>query len=309
MRIAIVTGSCQSNEQGVTGTEYGASRTTYGTPMLDLGTTRSMWPMVSEICGRAGIGAEIINLAVGSTGMTGYWTGACRTWVSSIFAQTGLYVLSGGKIWKCTDGNTTNSNPWGTSTVTPSASVGVDNVQWSDLGTPTAEDTAGRIYPRTSPRFDPNGALALSRSRVLALPGVARRFAIISIADQSSGATLAEYQEAYTQQARYFLEAGIEVLAGLTVTGTTAGRAEWMRDVADPAWQNVCSALSGVSGFHVGVNLFRHFATTSDLVASNLQVATSPTLGLQSDQLHMNSAAYNSAARAWGDRIVAVCNG
>ncbi len=62
MRIAVVTGSCQSNEQGVTGTEYGASRTTYGTPMLDLGTVRSMWPMVSEICGRAGIGAEIINL-------------------------------------------------------------------------------------------------------------------------------------------------------------------------------------------------------------------------------------------------------
>jgi hypothetical protein len=242
--------------------------------------------------------------------MTGYWTGACRTWVSGIFAQTGLHVLHGGKVWKCADGNTANSNPWGTSTVAPSAVVGADNVQWQDLGAPTAEDTAGRIYPRTSARFDPNGALALSRNRVLALPNVQRRFAVISIADQSSGATLAEYQEAYTQQARYFLEAGIEVLAGVTVTGTTAGRAEWMRDVADPAWQNVCSALAGVPGFHVGVNMFRHFATNqSDLVGSNLQVATSPTLGLQPDQLHMNSAAYDSAARAWGNRIVAVCQG
>lgn len=306
MKLALLIGPAQSNEQGVGGTEYGASRTAYGIPLLDAGVLRSMWPMVSDICGRAGIGVHLVNRGVGSTGLSGYWTGTCRTWQSGIFAQQGLYVLSGGKVWKCTDGDTTSSvNPYGTSTVVPSASVGADNVQWQDMGAPTAEDVDGAVYARTSARFDPNGAIASGRDAVKALVGMDRRMRLISIADHSMGATRAQYREAYRQVTLHSLESGIEVFAGLTVVGITAGRAEWMRDVADPAWSDVCAEFAGTRGFHVGCNMFRRLATNpEDPFGTKLAVATSPTPGLQTDLLHMNSAAYDWAARQQAAELI-----
>lgn len=310
MRITVVIAPGQSNEQGVAGTEGGSSRTNYGRPILDASGNRSMWPRVSSRLGRAGILASFQNRARGSTGMASYWIGSCRDWVSGMFVNTGSYVLSGGNIWKCAAANTSNNDPYGLSTASPSASVGADNVQWQDLGAPTAEDVAGAIYTRGSARFDPNGALGAALTSANALAPVDRRFALISIgqSDKTAGMTVQQYRAAYEQAVRFWLDSGFEVLAGMTVIGRTSGMSEWMRDVGDPAWQSICQQFGGVRGFHAGVNLYRHFASDkANPFSTNINFAESPAIGLISDQLHMNSAAYDSAADAWSQRIGVIC--
>lgn len=309
MRVAIVIRPGQSGEEGVAGTEWGQTRAGFGYPMVDRPGVRSMWPMTSELCGRAGISTLILNRAVGSTGMCNYWIGNARNHVNGMFVNLGSYAIYAGKLWKVIDPNTTNNDVYGTSTVAPSAVVGADNIQWQDMGAVTAEDVNGAIYTRTSSRFDPNGAMAGGRDAVLAAKNVDRRFALGSIGqgDKTTGMTLAQYQAAYEQFVRYDLEAGIEVIAGLTLIGRTAGLPEWMRDVGDPAWQNICSRFAGTRGFHVGANLYRELGG-ADPYTSNLVAATAPTPGLLPDNLHPNSAAYDLGAACQARAIIRSCS-
>lgn len=310
MRVAIGIGPAQSNEAGVPGTAFGQSRTSYGYPMLDPTGVRSMWPLVSELCGRTGILSLILNRAVGSTGLCNYWVGNVRTWAAGLFVQQGSYVISGGKLWKVIDANVSNSDVYGTSTVAPSLAAGADNVLWADLGATTSEDVNGAIYPRTSSRFDPNGAMAASRDAILAAKNVDRRFMLISIGqgDKTAGMSLAQYQGGYEQAVRFALDAGIEVLAGLTVIGRTAGLPEWMRDVGDPAWQGVCNKYAGTRGFHVGANLYRELASNpDDAYNTNVAVGAPPVIGLLPDLLHMDSPLFNLAAECQADAIVRAC--
>jgi hypothetical protein len=310
MHIGLLIGPGQSNEWMVPNTEGGPTKTTFGRPMLDPAGLRSLWPRISSRLGRAGISALIINRAVGGTGMCAYWAGYCRAWFSGIVVNTGSYCLHGGHLWKVADGNLDNTQPFGTSVVSPSETPGADRIQWSDLGVAVAEDVAGGVYLRSSTRFDPNGALSGLRLAGDALVGMDRKFALISIGqgDKTAAVTRDQYFSAYEQTVLYWLEAGYEVLAGLTVIGRTAGTPEWFRDVADPAWEAVCARFASERRVHAGVNLYRHFAADSrDVFGTNISVATAPTVGLLDDLLHMNSPAYDSAADAWATRIAEVC--
>lgn len=310
MRVAIGIGPAQSNEAGVPGTAFGQSRTSYGYPMLDPTGVRSMWPLVSELCGRAGILTLILNRAVGSTGLCNYWVGNVRNWAAGLFVQQGSYVISGGKLWKVIDANASNSDVYGTSTVAPSLVAGADNVLWAELGATTSEDVNGAIYPRTSSRFDPNGAMAASRDAILAAKNVDRRFMLISIGqgDKTAGMSLAQYQSGYEQAVRFALDAGVEVLAGLTVIGRTDGLPEWMRDVGDPAWQSICSMFAGTRGFHIGANLYRELASDPvDPYNTNVLVAAPPAKGLMPDKLHMESPLYDLASDCEAMSIIRAC--
>jgi hypothetical protein len=285
----------QSNELGPGGDIN--ARVGYGHPLVEPtrpnGAGGSWWPHLVDLMARRGVIAHVYNAAVGGTSICGYWTGCCRTYVSGMVVNAGSYVLSGGKIWKCTDPDTTGTASGGVATVTPSGSVGADNVQWQDQGTPTAEDVAGAVYAEGSPRFDPNGALAGIVSGTLTLPGYDEKIVTVSIGqgDKTLASTAAMFSQAYQNVAAYFTSRGYKVALGFTCYGNTSGLDAWYSAELLPGRLAALTALSSNRNVFLGANLRESLGVLA------VTPATGP--GLQADALHMNYLAMSLAAAAW----------
>ncbi len=294
-RIACIVG--QSNEVGAgVVTDFTPA---YGCPQRDPvkpngSTARSMWPYLAELMGRRGVWLTIYNSANSSTSATHQWNGYIRTWVSSMLVGVGDYALSGGKTWKCTAASTT----FNTSTVTPAAGLQADGVTWSDLGTSTATDTAG-IVASTNPRFDPNGYIAAAYAGLSSAVGYDEKWCFISIgqSDKTYSASAAEYSAALQNVTNYMLDRGVKVAIGFTCYGATAGLDAWYTSDLLPGRIAALSAFSGNRNVIAGANLREALGVLATTPASGP--------GLQSDNLHMNDAAYALASEAWRDALVA----
>jgi hypothetical protein len=289
----------QSNELGPGGDVN--ARVGYGhglvEPTRPNGAGNSWWPYLVDLMARRGVVAHVYNAAVGGTSICNYWVGCCRTFVSGMVVNAGSYVLSGGKVWKCTDPDTTDTSSGGVATVTPSGSVGADNVQWQDLGEPTAEDVAGAVYAEGSPRFDPNGALAGIVAGTLNLPGYDVKLVTVSFGqgDKTMASTAAMFSQAYRNVAAYFTSRGYKVALGFTCYGATSGLDAWYSAELLPGRLAALSALSSNPNVFPGANLRESLGV--------LTVTPTSGPGLQADELHMNAIAMSLAATAWDSAL------
>ncbi len=271
----------------------------YGCPMRDPvgpngSTARSMWPYLSEMLGRKGIWFTVKNTAVGSTSAAHSWCGYIRTWSSGVLVAVGSYVLSGGKTWKCTGASTTVN----ASTVTPAAGLQADGVTWSELGASLGTDTVG-LLSESNPRFDPNGYISTAFNSITGAVGYDEKWCFISIGqgDKTMGTVRADYAAALINITNYMLSRGVKVAIGFTCAGNTAGLDAWYQSELIPGWSDAVVNFNGNSSVIRGANLR---IALGPLVTSP---ATGP--GVQSDNLHMNDAAYKLASEAWRDALLA----
>lgn len=257
-------------------------------------TARSMWPYLSEMLGRKGIWFTVKNTAVGSTSAAHSWCGYIRTWSSGVLVAVGSYVLSGGKTWKCTGASTTVN----ASTVTPAAGLQADGVTWSELGASLGTDTVG-LLSESNPRFDPNGYISTAFNSITGAVGYDEKWCFISIGqgDKTMGTVRADYAAALINITNYMLSRGVKVAIGFTCAGNTAGLDAWYQSELIPGWSDAVVNFNGNSSVIRGANLR---IALGPLVTSP---ATGP--GVQSDNLHMNDAAYKLASEAWRDALLA----
>lgn len=294
-RIACVVG--QSNEQG-----YGVVTDftpAYGFPMRDPvapnGTTkRSMWPYLSDLMGRRGTWLQVYNTAIGASSIAHSWCGYIRTWVSDIRIILGSYCLSGGKTWKATALSSTVID----STSTPAAGLQADGVTWSDLGTSTATDTVGVLGP-THARFDPNGYIAAAYAGLSGSTGFDEKWAFISFGqtDRTMSTTAADFSQAIQNVTNYMLTRSVKVAIGFTCYDAESGAEAYFQANLLPGLATAQAAYSGNANVIAGANLRTALGV--------LTVSPSGGAGLQSDNLHMNDAAYALASEAWRDALVA----
>lgn len=270
----------------------------YGCPLRDPvkpngSIARSMWPYLSELAGRRGTWLNIYNSAVSATSITHQWNGYIRTWVTSMLVGVGDYALSGGKTWKCTAASTTIN----ASTVTPAAGLQADGVTWSDLGASTGADTVG-LVSSTNARFDPNGYIAAAYAGLSGSTGFDEKWCFISIGqgDKTYSASAAEYSQGLQNVTNYMLSRGVKVAIGFTCYGNTAGLDAWYTAELLPGYATALPAFAGNANVIAGANLRAALGVLATTPASGP--------GLQSDNLHMNDAAYALASEAWRDALV-----
>lgn len=293
-KIACIVG--QSNEVGSgVVSDFTSSR---GFPMRDPvspngSSTRSMWPYLSELLGVKRVMLAVKNTAVGSTSIAHSWVGYIRTWQSGILVAVGSYVLSGGKTWKCTAASTTVN----ASTVTPAAGLQADGVTWSDLGASTATDIVG-LCSSTNPRFDPNGYISTAYNSIVNAVGYDEKWCFISIGqgDKTMSTSRADYKDALITVANYFLGRSVKVAVGFTCSGNTAGLEAWYQSDLLPGWGDALDYFSDNANVIPGANL------RNSLGILPTTPATGP--GVQSDNLHMNDAAYRLASEAWAEALI-----
>lgn len=293
-KIACIVG--QSNEVGSgVVSDFTSSR---GFPMRDPvspngSSTRSMWPYLSELLGAKRVMLAVKNTAVGSTSIAHSWVGYIRTWQSGILVAVGSYVLSGGKTWKCTAASTTVN----ASTVTPAAGLQADGVTWSDLGASTATDTVG-LCSAANPRFDPNGYISTAYNSIANAVGYDEKWCFISIGqgDKTMSTSRADYKDALITVANYFVGRSVKVAVGFTCSGNTAGLEAWYQSDLLPGWGDALDYFSDSANVIPGANL------RNSLGILPTTPATGP--GVQSDNLHMNDAAYRLASEAWAEALI-----
>lgn len=293
-KIACIIG--QSNEVGSgVVSDFTSSR---GFPLRDPvspngSSTRSMWPYLSGLLGAKGAMLAVKNTAVGSTSLAHSWVGYIRAWQSGILVAVGSYALSGGKTWKCTSASTTVN----ASTVTPAAGLQADGVTWLDLGASTAADTVG-LCSETNPRFDPSGYIATAYNSIASAVGYDEKWCFVSIGqgDKTMGTSRADYKSALILVADYFVTRSVRVALGFTCSGNTAGLEDYYQSDLLPGYGDALNYYADSSMVIPGANLRYSLGLLSTSPASGP--------GLQSDNLHMNDAAYKLASEAWAVALI-----
>lgn len=303
-RVLVVAGAPgQSNELG--SGVWMSQTPTNGCPLKDPvlpngGTSRSMWPHLSEKLGQRGVWSEIINSGVGSTSAAKSWCGHILTWTNNMVVTRGSYVLSGGKLWRSnqTAGTAVASN------VAPTGSVdttGADTIPWIHVGVPLGYEVNGYVLKDGDAHFDPNGYFATAAAAASARTGTyAEKWVLISIGqgDKTVSTVRADYKQALINSTDYWLARGFKVALGFTCYGATAGLDAWYTSDLLPGYADALAYYAGNANVKAGANLRAALGVLPPTPAQGLP-------GLKSDQLHMNDEALILASEAWETALVA----
>lgn len=308
--VKFIVGPAQSNEKG--SGELPNFTQSYGLPALDGlwgqwsgSSDSSMWPRLIERAAKKYTHLSVHNSAIGASSLPYSWVGSCKQWSSSMLVIRGMYVLSGGGLWKCnaTDGTVPSSTvaPTGTADTT-----GADSVPWLYLGVPTVDDTDGKVYSRTSPRFDPNGYFAAALTGVTGY-SYADNFAIISIGqtDATLATTKAVYKNALIESIEYWLANNVKPVVGFTCYAPSADAIYQSSFI--PAYTEVLEMYSSNHSVKRGVSLREELGALPSVTVPYSPVPSVMNYGLSTARtygsLHMNDAACVKAADAYYDLL------
>lgn len=293
-RVRLTTPGCQSNELG--SAERALISGPYGNPLKDpIGPNNgqgSMWPPLAGLLGMEGIWLSVHNCAVGSTSLIESHVGGGRAWSNGMVVAKGSYAFNNGNVYKC---NLTPSEI-GTCTVAPTVAAnttGVDNIPWLYLGPVGLDDIDGVVYTQGSPRFDPNGYLAISAAG-LVVPGFNEYISYASIGqgDKTVSTSRSRYAKGLQATAEYMLAHGSQKhFVGFTCCGTSPGLAAHFNDQLIPGWYDALYAMRNTPGVFRGANL------TEELGVLPSVATGSTTPGMLNDfNVHMNVEAMKAAA-------------
>ena len=216
----------QSNEQGAgetKGTNIG-----FGAPHRDpiapngSASNRSMWPrLVERMAKERGIWTKVYNTAIGGTAAIDNWCGCIRPYVNGMFCSAGLYVLSGGYLWKSNQ-PTSGVGAYLNASVAPvgaSNTTGADTIPWVNLGVPTASDVAG-VLAEGHPRFDPRGLLGGANGPAIGLAAniADQKWTLVQFGQNDSLCVKnkEEFKSAYRNITNYLLARGSKVSLGIS---------------------------------------------------------------------------------------------
>lgn len=304
-RLLVVVG--QSNEQGAGETKDQV--VSYGPPLRDpilpsTSALRSMWPGFVEAMARdRRIWTKVFNAAIGGTAATDNWCGCIRTWQANIFATNGLYVLSGGGIWKSAQ-PTSGASAYVVSTVAPigtADTTGADGIAWTYLGVPTAADVPG-VLAEGHARFDPRGMLAAAMAGLSNLAD--QKWVLIQFGQNDSLCVKSqgEFAAAYRNMANYFIAHGADKVSLGISCYNSPGIDVVYQSTLIPAVEGLLAEFAGNPKVVRGANLRTALGV--------LPTATSRGLpGLKSTDaspVHMNDAAYKIASDAEFDAYTLV---
>lgn len=300
--LAIAGAPGQSNELG---SGVWVSQTpTNGCPLKDPvlpngGSSRSMWPHLSEKLGQRGVWSEIINAGVGSTSAAKSWTGQILTWASGMVVTRGSYILSGGSLWRSNQTAGTST----ASTVAPTGTVdttGADTIPWVYLAAPLGYEVNGYVLQDGDAHFDPNGYFAAALAAANARTGTyAEKWVLISIGqgDKTVSTVRVDYKQALINSTNYWLTRGFKVAIGFTCYGATAGLDAWYTSDLLPGLADAIAFFSGNANVKTGANLRTALGVLPTTPAQG-------TPGVKSDLLHMNDEALALASEAWATALV-----
>lgn len=303
-RVLVVAGAPgQSNElgSGVWQSQTPANGCPLKDPVLpNGGTSRSMWPHLSEKLGQRGVWAEVINSGVGSTSAAKSWTGQILTWASGMVVTRGSYVLSAGALWRCGLAAGTVS----ASTVAPTGTAdttGADSVPWVYLAAPLGYEINGYVLKDGDTHFDPNGYFATALAAANARTGTYdEKWVLVSIGqgDKTVGTVRADYKQALINSTDYWRTRGFKVAIGFTCYGATSGLDAWYTSDLLPGLADAITNYAGNANVITGANL-----RTALGVLPTTPAQGAP--GIKSDLLHMNDEALALASEAWATALVA----
>lgn len=293
----------QSNEtgQGVTA----ATNTSLGTPIKDptypngQANKRSFYPAMAAVLGAADYKVDVMNYAIGGSGLRDSWVGYLANWANLALVKRGSWVVSNGGLWKCAIVGQVNL---GTCTVAPAGAAdttGADNIPWTYIGPYTGQYAMG-VQPKDSALYDPNGNVATLVAAMAAYVGP-RKVVLLQFGqtDGNIGVSRADFSAALQVFARHMVIAGAnKVLLGMSL-------------YAEAAWKgNYDTAL--VPGLNDALAVLTH--TYPNVVMAGLNMYTAlgalavnpgTGVGLQADSLHGNDPVYDMGGTLSGQSILA----